>query len=270
MPLPFIPGSEGAGTVAALGEGVTGVAVGARVGWASAPGAYAEYAAVPAERTVLLPDVVADDVAAAALLQAMTAHYLAFDTFPVGPRQTVLVHAAAGGTGLLLTQLATRLGARVIGTTSTEEKAALARSAGAAEVIRYDQGDIAEQVRGLTGGEGVHVVYDGVGRATFEASLASLRPRGVLVLFGASSGQPPPFDLARLGTAGSLYVTRPSLGHHIADRAGLTHRANQVLSWVGDGSLTIRIGQRYPLADARQAHEDLQSRRTTGKLLLLP
>jgi NADPH:quinone reductase len=279
LPVPFVPGSEGAGAVEAVGHAVTGVAVGDRVGWVGIPGSYAEYAAVPADRVVRLPAAVPDDLAAATLLQGMTAHYLVHDTFPVTAGQTVLVHAAAGGTGLLLTQLARRLGARVIGTTSTEEKAELARSAGATDVIRYDNiaaddvakaDGIVKEVHRLTDGDGVHVVYDGVGRATFEASLASLRPRGMLVLFGAASGQPPPFDLARLGTAGSLFVTRPSLAHHIADPAELARRAGQTLGLVADGSLRVKVSGRYPLAQARQAHEDLQSRRTTGKLLLLP
>jgi NADPH2:quinone reductase len=266
LPLPLIPGSEGAGTVTALGDGVTAVAVGDRVGWVSVPGTYAEYQAVPAERTVPLPDTVDDELAAAILLQGMTAHYLLHDTYPVRAGQTVLIHAAAGGTGLLLTQIAARLGARVLATTSSDAKAELARAAGAAEVIRYDRDDIVTEVRRLS--DGVHVVYDGVGRATFEASLACLRPRGMLVLFGAASGQPEPFDLSRLAPAGSLFLTRPILGHYIAERAELLRRAEQTLAWVGDGSLTVRVSARYGLDQAAQAHEDLQSRRTTGKLLL--
>jgi NADPH:quinone reductase len=271
LPLPFIPGSEAAGTVVELGDGVTGLAVGDRVCWAGVPGSYAEMVCVPADRVVPVPAGVGDDLAAAAMLQGMTAHYLTHDTFPVRDGQTALVHAAAGGTGQLLCQMANRLGARVIGTTSTAAKADLARAAGAAEVIRYDQvADVAAEVRRLTGGEGVHVVYDGVGRATFEASLASLRPRGMLVVFGAASGQPEPLDLARLGVLGSLVVTRPSLTHHMADRAELLRRAGDVLGWLGDGSLSIQITQRYPLAEASRAHHDLQARRTTGKLLLVP
>lgn len=272
-PLPFIPGSEGAGTVAALGPGageVAGVAVGDRVGWANAIGGYTQYALIPADRVVPVPDQVSDELAAATLLQGMTAHYLTHDTYRVQPGDTVLVHAGAGGMGLLLTQLGARIGARVIATTSTEAKEALARAAGADEVIRYDRAEVAPAVRELTNGAGVDAVYDGVGQATFEASLASLRPRGMLVLFGAASGPVPPFDLARLGALGSLFVTRPSLGHYLASRAELTRRASDVLGWVADGSLRVRISERYPLAEARAAHAALEGRRTTGKLLLLP
>jgi NADPH2:quinone reductase len=268
--LPFVPGSEAAGRVEAFGEGVTGFAVGDRIGSVNVNGSYASYAPVPADRAVRLPDGVDDVTAAAALLQGMTAHYLCFDVHPVRPGETVLVHAAAGGMGLLLTQLAAKLGATVIGTTSTEAKAELARQAGAAEVIRYDQVDVATQVRRLTGGAGVAAVYDGVGRATFDASLASLRPRGMFALYGAASGQPEPLDLSRLAANGSLVITRPTLAHFVVDRAELLRRAEDVLGWVADGSLRISVSQRYPLAEAARAHEDLESRRTTGKLVLVP
>jgi NADPH2:quinone reductase len=266
---PFYPGAEGAGTVAAVGEDVTGLAVGDHVAWAGPGGSYAEEVVLPAKRVVPVPDGISLQVAGAALLQGMTAHYLLFDSYPVKAGDTVLVHAAAGGMGLLLTQLATRLGARVIGTVSTPEKAALATAAGAAEVL-VGYTDVAEQVRRLTGGEGVPAVYDGVGNTTFEESLASLRLHGVLVLYGQSSGPVPPFDLNRLNGGGSLYVTRPTLAHFVTTREELTRRAGDVLGWIADGSLNIHIGGRYPLEDAAQAHRDLQTRRTTGKLLLIP
>jgi NADPH2:quinone reductase len=266
--LPLTPGSEGAGTVVAVGPGVTAFAAGDRIASTNLAGAYAELALVPANRAVPVPDGVGDEQAAAALLQGMTAHYLLFDSYPVRAGDTVLVHAAAGGMGLLVTQLATRLGAKVIGTVSTPEKEKLAREAGAVEVLGYD--GVAARVRELTGGEGVAAVYDGVGRATFDESLASLRPRGTLVLYGYASGPVPPFDLNRLATGGSLSVTRPTLQHFIATDAELLRRAGDVLGWVADGSLRIVIGGRYPLAEAPRAHEDLQSRRTTGKLLLIP
>jgi NADPH:quinone reductase len=269
--LPFVPGLEGAGTVVEVGEGVAGFSPGGRVAWASALGSYAERVVVPAAAAVPVPDGVDDDVAAGALLQGMTAHYLVTSTYPVREGDAVLVHAAAGGVGLLLTELAKARGARVIGTVSTEEKEKLARQAGADEIVRYTEvADVAAEVRRLTGGEGVAAVYDGVGANTFDASLASLRPRGMLALFGASSGPVPPFDLQRLNAGGSLFLTRPSLGHHTATRDELTWRAGEVFDAIGRKELTIRIGGRYPLADARRAHEDLQGRRTTGKLVLLP
>lgn len=267
-PVPFTPGSEGAGTVIAVGAGVETPKVGDRVASADFAGSYAQLALAPAGRVVPVPEGVSDEIAAAALLQGMTAHYLLHDSYPIRPGDTVLVHAAAGGMGLLLTQLATKLGARVIGTVSTPEKEELARQAGAVEVIGYD--DIAARVRGLTGGEGVPAVYDGVGRATFDASLASLRRHGVLVLFGYASGPVPSFDLDRLQQGGSLYVTRPTLWHFIASTEELIRRAGDVYGWVVDGSLRVAVGGRYPLADARRAHEDLAGRRTTGKLLLIP
>jgi NADPH2:quinone reductase len=266
--LPLTPGSEGAGTVIAVGPDVTSPKVGDRVAANTLAGAYAQFALAPADRVIPVPDSISDEVAAAALLQGMTAHYLVFDSYPVQAGDAVLVHAAAGGMGLLLTQLASMLGARVIGTVSTPEKEKLARQAGAAEVIGYD--DVAAQVRRLTGGEGVPVVYDGVGQATFDGSLASLRPRGVLVLYGQASGPVPPVDLGRLAGGGSLYVTRPTLQHHVAANDDLRRRAGDVLRWIDEGSLRIAVGGRYPLADAARAHGDLQARLTTGKLLLVP
>ncbi|MGO1052524.1 quinone oxidoreductase family protein [Crossiella sp. CA198] len=269
VPLPFTPGLEGAGEVVAVGDGATEFGVGARVAWASAIGSYAELAAVPASAVVPVPDGVDLVVAASSMLQGMTAHYLTTSTYPVQAGDDVLVHAAAGGMGLLLTQFVKAKGGRVIGTVSTAAKEKLAREAGADEIIRYTEADVTEQARALTGGRGVAVVYDGVGATTFDASLASLRPRGVLALYGAASGQVPPVDLQRLNQAGSVYVTRPSLGHYTANREELLWRSAEVLSGVADGSLNIRVGARYALSEARQAHEDLQGRRTTGKVLLV-
>ena len=271
MPLPYVPGLEGAGRVRAIGPDVSGFAVGDRVAWAEQLGSYAELVAVSATKAVPVPDALPDDVAAAALLQGMTAHAFITDTHPVGPGEDVLVHAAAGGLGLMLTQLATARGARVIGTVSTPEKERLARAAGAAEVVRYTEvDDVSEAVRAHTGGAGVHVVYDSVGATTFDASLASLRTRGLLVLCGASSGPVPPLDPQRLNAAGSVYLTRPKLFDYIATPDALAARAAAVYDAVGEGTLDVRIGNRYPLAEARRAHEDLQARRTTGKLLLIP
>jgi NADPH2:quinone reductase len=269
-PLPFIPGTEGAGTVSAVGAGVDGVRVGDRVASVDLAGSYAAEALVAADRVVALPAGVDTEVAAAAMLQGLTAHYLLFDSYPVRPGDTVLVHAAAGGMGLLLTQLATRLGATVIGTVSTSDKERLAREAGAAEVIRYTERDTVEEVRRITGGAGVAAVYDGVGRDTFDASLDSLRPRGTLVLYGAASGRVPPFDPQRLEPAGSVFLTRPTLRHHIVERSELDRRASDLFGWIAAGELAVRVHERYPLGEARRAHEDLQSRRTTGKLLLVP
>ncbi|MEH1129823.1 quinone oxidoreductase family protein [Micromonospora sp. CPCC 206061] len=266
--LPLTPGSEGAGAVVAVGPGVTSPAVGDRVASTNLAGSYAGYALAPANRVVPVPDGVSDEQAAASLLQGMTAHYLLLDTAPVRSGDTVLVHAAAGGMGLLLTQLASRLGARVIGTVSAPEKEKLARQAGAAEVIGYD--GIAAKVRELTGGAGVAAVYDGVGRTTFDESLASLRPRGILALYGAASGPVPPFDPQRLHQGGSLFLTRPTLAHYIVEDEELRRRAADVYGWVADGSLSVLVGGRYPLAEAARAHTDLASRRTTGKLLLIP
>ncbi|MFC4534001.1 quinone oxidoreductase family protein [Sphaerisporangium dianthi] len=268
IPTPFIPGSEGVGVVAAVGPGVTGVAAGDRVGWQGVLGGYAEKAVVPADRTIPLPDGIGFEPAAAVLLQGLTAHYLATSTYAVRPGDDVLVHAAAGGVGLLLTQMVKLRGGRVIATVSSAEKEKLARDAGADEVLRYE--GFADAVRGLTGGRGVHVVYDGVGATTFDGSLASLRPRGLLALYGASSGAVPPFDPQRLNAGGSLYITRPTLAHYAATREELLGRAEEVLGWVASGELNVHIGGRYPLAEAKRAHDDLEGRRTTGKLLLLP
>ncbi|HST67510.1 MAG TPA: quinone oxidoreductase [Mycobacteriales bacterium] len=268
--LPLQLGTEAAGTVAAVGAGVSGVAAGDRVAWAMRPGAYATRAVVDADVAVPVPDGVSDEVAAAVLLQGMTAHYLTASTYPVQAGDTVLVHAAAGGTGALIVQLAVQRGATVLATTSTAEKAALARESGAAEVIRYDQADVAAEVARITGGTGVAAVYDGVGASTFDASLASLRPRGYLVLFGASSGPVPPVDPRRLQAGGSLFLTRPTLAHYMADRAELLERSGAVFAAVAAGRLAVRIGGRYPLDQVGRAHTDLESRRTTGKLLIIP
>ena len=265
---PLVAGIEGAGTVSAVGEGVTEFSPGDRVAWASAPGSYAERVSVDVGRAVPVPGAISSETAAAAILQGMTAHYLACTTYPVQAGDTVLVHAAAGGVGLLLTQIVKMRGGRVVGTTSTEEKAELARRAGADEVIRYD--GFAERVRELTGGEGVAAVYDGIGQTTFDGSLACLRPRGVLAVFGMASGPVPPFDTQRLMGGGSLFLTRPSLQHHTAVRSELLQRADEVFRWIAEGKLDVRIGGRYPLADAAKAQTDLESRATTGKLILLP
>jgi NADPH2:quinone reductase len=262
IPLPFQLGLEGVGRVVGTGE---------RVAWADAMGSYAERIAVPAAKAVPVPDVLSDEQAAGALLQGMTAHAFVVDAFPVQAGQDVLVHAAAGGLGLQLTQLASARGARVIGTVSTPEKAELARAAGAVDIVNYSEvGDVAAAVRDLTDGVGVHVVYDGVGASTFDASLASLRRRGTLVLCGAASGPVPPFDPQRLNAAGSLFLTRPKLNDYVATREELLARAAAVFGAVAEGTLDVRIGGRYPLDDVRQAHEDLEGRRTTGKLLLIP
>ncbi len=268
--LPFTLGQEAAGTVTAVGTGVTDVAVGDRVAYTNVPGAYAEQAAVPAARLVKLPEAVSNRQGAAAMLQGMTAPYLASSTFPLKEGDVCLIHAAAGGVGQLLCQVARLRGARVLATTSTEEKAQLARGAGADEVIRYDVQDFAAEVKRLTGGHGVQVVYDGVGRATFDKSLDSLARRGMMVLFGASSGPVPPFDLSLLNTKGSLYVTRPTLGHYIATAEELQRRAEDVLGWIAEGKLKINIGLELPLAEAAEAHRALEGRRTTGKVLLIP
>nr|WP_133909295.1 quinone oxidoreductase [Actinophytocola oryzae] len=270
VPLPFTPGAEGAGTVVAVGSEVTGFAEGDHVAWAAAPGSYAQRVVVPATAAFKVPEGVEDEVAAAAMLQGLTAHYLVTATYAVKPGDTVLVHAAAGGAGLLLVQLAKYRGAKVIGTVSTPEKEALAREAGADEVIRYTETDFADAVAELTGGVGVAAVYDGVGRTTFDGSLASLARRGVLALFGASSGPVPPVDPQRLNSAGSVFLTRPTLGHHIATPEEFQWRCDELFQAIAAGRVSVRIGGRYPLADARKAHEDLQARRTTGKLLLLP
>ncbi|MGV9300180.1 MULTISPECIES: quinone oxidoreductase family protein [Amycolatopsis] len=268
--LPFVLGSEGAGTVVETGEGVTEFAPGDRVTWQGVLGSYAQRAVVPASATVKVPEGVSDETAAATMLQGLTAHYLVRSTYEVQAGDDILVHAAAGGVGLLLVQLAKARGARVLATVSTDEKAELARGAGADHVIRYDREDFAAATRELTNGEGVAAVYDGVGKSTIDGSLASLKIRGTLALFGAASGPVPPLDPQRLNSGGSLFLTRPTLGHYLRTREELDWRAGELFAAVQDGSLNVRIGGRYPLADARKAHEDLQGRRTTGKLLLIP
>jgi NADPH2:quinone reductase len=269
-PLPFVAGLEGAGRVEAIGPDVAGVAVGDRVAWASVPGSYADVVVAPAASVVPVPDAVPDDSAAAAMLQGMTAHYLVYAIRPPEPGGTALVHAAAGGTGLLLVQMLKAAGLCVVGSCGSAEKVALVQDAGADLVVRSDDADFVARVRDATGGRGVDVVYDGVGRATFDNSLACLRPRGLLALFGQASGPVPPFDLQRLNTGGSLLVTRPSLAHFVATREELLMRAGTVLDAVAQGRLHVRIGARFPLAAAADAHRALESRATTGKVLLLP
>jgi NADPH2:quinone reductase len=267
-PLPVVPGLEGAGTVLEVGPGVSDVAVGERVAFCDGPGSYAARAVIPAARLVPVPDAVSTELAAAALLQGMTAHYLVHDTHPVAPGDAVLVHAGAGGMGLLLCRMASALGATVITTTSSEAKGELAREAGAHHELRYE--GFADRVRELTDGAGVAVVYDGVGATTFDGSLRALRVRGVMALYGAASGPVPPVDPQRLNSGGSLWLTRPSLGWHVMTTEALRERAASVLASVADGTLPIRVGGRYPLDDAAQAHRDLEGRATTGKLLLIP
>ena len=268
--LPLTPGSEAAGTVEELGPGVTGFAAGDAVASVAVLGSYAEYALVPAAQLVKIPDGVSMEQAAAAMLQGMTAHYLAYSTFPLKAGDTVLVHAGAGGVGLLLTQIASRLGARVITTVSTKSKAELSLEAGASDVILYTEQDFEAAVKQLTRGKGVDVVYDSVGKTTFDQSLNCLRPRGMLALFGASSGPVPPFDLIQLSGKGSLFITRPTLWHHIATRAELEWRAGEVLGWAAKCELKLRTEHVYPLDEAAQAQTDLESRATTGKILLEP
>jgi NADPH2:quinone reductase len=268
--LPFIDGQEAAGTVKAIGEGVTGFKVGDPVAWCNVLGTYAEYALAPADRLVKLPHGLDLKLAAAVMLQGMTAHYLAHSTFPLKSGDTALVHAAAGGVGLLLTQMASQIGARVIATVSTEEKAKLAREAGANEVILYTHEDFEEKTRHLTNGRGVDVVYDSVGKSTFEKSLNVLRPRGLMALFGASSGAVPPFDLIELAGKGSLYITRPTLKFYTLTREDLVSRATDVFDAVAVGRLKVRMEHTYPLAQAQQAQIDIAARRTTGKLVLIP
>jgi NADPH2:quinone reductase len=269
-PLPFVLGLEGAGEVEAVGPDVRDLAVGDRVAWASVPGSYAAAVVAPVDRLVRVPAGVPLDVAAAAMLQGMTAHYLVHGTRETRRGDTALVHAAAGGVGLLLIQMLRSAGARVIGTCSTAEKEALARDAGADEVIRYDRVDFADEARRLTDGRGVDVVYDGVGKATFDGSLRALRIRGLCALYGQASGAVPPLDLQRLNQGGSLFVTRPSLTHYTLDRAELELRAGAVLGAIASGALRVRIGARYPLEQAADAHRALEGRATTGKVLLLP
>jgi len=265
---PFIPGAEGAGTVTALGRAVTGLAVGDRVAWAGAGGSYAEQVVVHASRAVPVPAGISLQVAAAVILQGLTAHYLVTSTYPVRDGDITVVHAAAGGVGLLLTQLIRRRGGIVVATTSGGEKEDLARAAGAGYVSGYD--DFRDAVAAASAGAGADVVYDGVGKDTFDDSLAALRPRGMMVLYGAASGQVPPFDLQRLNSGGSLFVTRPTLAHYVASVDELRWRAGELFGLVADGELDVRIGGSYALADAARAQEDLAARRTTVKLLLVP
>lgn len=268
---PFTLGQEGAGEVEAVGDGVTEVSVGDFVAFASVLGTYAERAVVPAANLVPVNvTLVEARVAAALMLQGMTAHYLTHSTFPLQEGHTALVHAAAGGVGLLMCQMAKMRGAKVIGTVGTGEKAKLAKGAGADEVILYTEQNFVEETERITDGEGVDVVYDGVGQDTFEGGLDCLKRRGYMVLFGAASGPVPPFDLQKLNQKGGLFVTRPSLAQYTASREELLWRAESILSWVGNGSLDVRIGGAYSLADAEQAHRDLQGRKTTGKLILIP
>ncbi|MBV9746688.1 MAG: quinone oxidoreductase, partial [Acidobacteriia bacterium] len=267
---PITLGNEGAGTVEAVGPGVAEVAVGDRVAWTMQRGTYAEYAAVPSGMLVKIPDHLTFETAAAAMLQGMTAHYLTHSTYALKPGDSCLVHAAAGGTGALVVQMAKMAGARVLGTVSTPEKAKIAREAGADETIRYTEQDFAAEVKRLTGGRGVEAVYDSVGQSTFQKSLDSLRPRGMLVLFGQSSGPVPPFDPNILNGKGSLFLTRPSLQHHLLSREELLWRAGDVLGWIDQGKLKLRIERTYPLAEAATAHRDLEGRGTAGKLLLIP
>lgn len=268
--LPYTLGQEAAGTVTALGPGAGGVKVDDRVAWCGIPGTYAQFAVAPASRLVRIPEGVTATEAAAAILQGMTAHYLSHSAYPIESGDEVLIHAGAGGTGLLLIQMAKARGARVFTTVSTAQKEALVRAAGADEVILYTHEDFAAKVKKLVNGPGLHAVYDSVGKTTFDKSLEVLRPRGTLVLFGGSSGAVPPFDLIRLSLLGSLYITRPTLKDYIATRHDLEERARDVFGSVADGSLKLRIEHTYPLAEAAQAHRDLESRKTTGKLILLP
>jgi NADPH2:quinone reductase len=269
-PLPFINGQEGAGLVVAVGPDVTTLRLGDRVAYTGSLGSYAEYAAVPADRLIKIPDELDFNQAAGAMLQGMTAHYLSHSTYPITSGDTVLIHAAAGGVGLLLVQIAKHLGARVIGTAGSPAKAQLARDAGADEVIIYTEQDFETETQRLTDGKGVNVVYDGVGKDTFAKDLNVLRARGYLVLFGGASGAVPPFDLMELTKHGSLFVTRPSLQHYLATREELEQRANDVLQMIVRGDLKLRIHKTYPLAEAEAAHRDLEGRKTTGKLLLIP
>jgi NADPH2:quinone reductase len=270
QPLPFTAGIEAGGTVVAVGPGVTGVKAGDRVAYTQAPGSYAEYAAVPAARLVRLPDDVSPRAGAALMDQGLTAHYLAVTTYPLRPGDTCVVHAAAGGVGLLLTQIARMRGARVIATVSTEEKATVARAAGASEVILYATQDFEAGVKRLTGGRGVQVVYDGVGRATFEGSLNCLAPRGLMVLYGQTSGVVPPLDPGLLGRKGSLVLTRPNLRHYVPTREDLLRRSGELFAWLREGRLRLRMETEFALADAASAHRALEGRRTMGKVLLIP
>jgi NADPH2:quinone reductase len=270
LPMPLTPGAEGAGTVVAVGPNVTSVRVGDRVASETLRGSYAELAVANAERLVALPDGVDTRTGAAVMLQGLTAHYLTTSTYALKAGEVCLVHAGAGGVGLLLCQIASRIGARVIATVSTEEKAALARGAGAHDVILYTRQDFVAEVKRLTDGRGVQVVYDSVGRTTFDGSLDCLTRRGMMVLFGQSSGPVPPLDPQALNRKGSLYLTRPTLGHYVATREELVARATELLGWVADGSLEVRVDRAYPLAEAAEAHRALEARETKGKVLLIP
>ena len=269
-PLPFVDGQEAAGTVSETGSEVKSLRPGDRVAYTGVLGSYAEYAAVPADRLVRVPDQISDQQAAAAMLQGMTTHYLVKSTYPLKRGETALVHAAAGGIGLLLMQMGREIGARLIGTVGNEEKARLAREAGADEVILYTQQDFEAETKRLTDNKGVHVVYDGVGLTTFEKGLNLLRPRGYMVLFGGASGPVPPFDPIKLSQKGSLFLTRPSLLHYIASREELEQRSSDVFHMILAGKLKLRISQVYKLEEAQQAHRDLEARKTTGKILLAP
>lgn len=268
--LPLVPGSEAAGVIEELGPGVSGFTVGDSVASTSVIGSYAEYALVPATQLVKVPDGLSPEKAAAAMLQGMTAHYLAHSTWPLKPGETALIHAGAGGVGLLLTQMAVKIGARVITTVSTNEKAELSREAGASDVILYTEQDFAAGVKRITAGRGVDVVYDSVGKTTFEGSLNCLRPRGMLALFGGSSGAVPPFEPIQLSSKGSLFLTRPTLWHYILTREELEWRSGDVLRWAASGELKLRMEHVYALEDAAKAHADMEARRTTGKILLEP
>lgn len=270
VPLPFTPGMEGSGVVDAVGEDVTSVSPGDRVAWAMGMGSYAECALVNANLLVRLPEKTDFLAGAAVMLQGMTAHYLAYSSFPLRSGETALVHAGAGGVGLLLTQIIRMIGAKTIATVSTQQKAQLARDAGADHVILYEESDFEAEVKRITGGRGVDVVYDSVGKTTFEKSLNCLRPRGMMVLFGQSGGMVPPVDPGIFASKGSLYLTRPTLGHYTLDREELEWRASDVLRWVAEGRLKLRIERTYPLNAAADAHRDLEGRKTTGKLLLVP
>lgn len=270
LPRPFIPGMEAAGVIEAIGEGVTQVKAGDRVAYAMYPGAYAEYSTVPVWKLVHVPSNVSAEQAAAAMLQGMTAHYLVTSVYPLKAGETALIHAAAGGVGLLLIQMVKNIGGRVIGTVSTTAKADLARAAGADEVILYTEQDFETETRRLTDGKGVAVVYDSVGKDTFLKSLNCLAPRGMLALFGQSSGSVPPFDPGLLAQKGSLFLTRPSLAHYAATPEELLWRAGEIFKWIGAGKLHLRIEKTFPLADAAEAHRQLEGRKTTGKVLLIP
>lgn len=269
-PLPFVDGQEAAGTVVETGAEVKSLKPGDRVAYTGVLGSYAEFAAVPADRLVKVPEAITDQQAAAAMLQGMTAHYLLYSSYALKKGETALIHAAAGGMGLLLVQMAKNIGARVIATVGSAEKAQLAREAGADEIILYNEKDFEEETRSLTGGKGVHVIYDGVGRTTFEKGLNLLKPRGFMVLFGAASGPVPPFDPIKLAQKGSLFLTRPSLAHYIASREELEQRSSDIFSLIASGKLKLRISRAYKLEESQQAHRDLEGRKTTGKLLLVP